>query len=564
MKLRDWFRYSDREKPPYNPTTGTTITIERFWRDESSEFDPPDWRREEWLIRSALIPVDQLNTAAAEIASPHYLTFEMGWNSEDQFSFGDYSQYGDIQLYALARLVKHPISQDFSVELSHEFITYHALQKRNQSQHYHPIDNILVAETTLDSHEIYDPTARVIIHRDYLRDFLSALGMGLLISVTADRFANAATEEELEVEPSEDKQIDDLTWISTNIHTPEFTHHSSFRGRSILRRNFIIEPYDRPKFERSPWYDFGEHSIQESELPSFIVNDEGKRQALPKDTYLGNYISSGIGKFGYLYFPPEVLQKYLQVPGYSVLFHMRNWGVASLPGDRGTIDVGINSQGLVNAFAPDIANLSLAEQAYWASFSSLPSGEICEEMFQTRMQQNPPHSPGVVDLIRDARSQLNAGFQHQVSADLFSDAEPSKQELRRLSVGPVSNQFSEVLELAKILYGWVVETMQVDPLRDTLSDLGGAVDRKLRQIKLLEKILMTKGLDEAQARSMTAPLVGLNQLRIGSAHIGTPELEPIFQLMGASAIPETPRAGWNLCVDSVSKCLCLIADALQT
>ncbi len=564
MKLGDWFQYSDREKPPYNPTIGTTITIEGFWRNELSECNSPDWRREEWLIHSALVPVDQLNMAATEIKSPHGLTFEIGWNSDHQFSFGDYSQYGEIQLSALAQLVQHPISQDFNVELNRDFITYHALQKRNQSQHYHPIDNILVSETILDYHETYDPTARVIIHRDYLRDFLAAYGMGLLISITADRFANAVTKEELELDQIEYKQSDKLTWISTNINTPKSTHNNYFRRESIRRRNFIIEPYDNPKFERSPWYYFGEQSTEEAELPTFIVNDEGKRQVLPRDTYLGNYIKSGIGKFGYLYFRPEVLQKYLQVPGYSIFFHMRNWGVASLPGDRDTIDVGINSQGLVNAFAPDIAALSLAEQSYWASFSSLPSGEICEEMFQTRMQQNLPHSPGVVNLIRDARSQLNASFQHQVSADLFSDAEPSKQELRRLSVGPVSNQFTEVLELAKVLYGWVVETMQVDPLRDTLSTLGGAVDKKLRQIKLLEKILMAKGLDELQARSMTAPLVGLNELRIGSAHIGNPELEPIFQLMGASTIPETPRAGWNLCVDAVANCLCSIAGTLET
>lgn len=564
MKLRDWFQYSDREKSPYNPTNGTTITITSFWRKESSEFKSPDWRCEEWLINSALVPVDQLNMAASKIMSPHDITFEMGWTSEDQFSFGDYSQYGEIQLYALAQLIKHPVSQDFTVELSREFITYHALQKRNQSQYYHPIDNLLVAETNLDSHKFYDPTARVIIHRDYLRDFLAAVDMGLLISVIADRFANAVTEEELELEQIEDEQIDQFTSISTTIHTPEFTHHGCFQGRSILRRNFIIEPYDKPKFERSPWYYFGEQSTPESELPSFIVNDEGKRQSLPKDTYIGNYINRGIGKFGYLYFRPEVLQKYLQVPGYSVFFHMRNWGVASLPGDRGTIDVGINSQELVNAFAPDIADLSLAEQAYWASFSSLPSGEICEELFQTRMQNNPPHSPGVVDLIRDARSQLNAIFQHQISVDLFSDIEPSKQELSRLSVGPLNNQFTEVLELAKILYGWVIETMQVDPLRNTLSSLGGTVDKNLRQIKLLEKILMAKGLDEKQARSITAPLVGLNELRIGSAHIGIPEQEPIFQLMGASTIPKTPRLGWNLCVDAVVNCLCSITGILQT
>ena len=563
MKLRDWFRYSDREKLLYNPTTGTTITVEGFWRNELGEFNSPDWRREEWLIHSALVPIDQLNAAAAQIMSPDYLTFEMGWDSKDQFSFGDYSHYGEIQLYALAQLVKHPISQNFTVELSRDFINYHALQKRNQSHYYHPIDNILVADTKLDSHEIYDPTARVIIHRDYLRDFLAALGMGLLISLTADRFANAATEEELELDQIEDEQIEELIWISTNIHAPEFTHHNCFRGRSILRRNFVIKPYDKPRFERSPWYYFGESVVEESELPRFIVNDEGKRQSLPQNTYIGNYIKNGIGKFGYLYFRPEVLQKYLQVPGYSVSFHTRNWGVASLPGDRDTIDVGINSHGLVNAFAPDIADLSLAEQAYWASFSSLPSGEICEELFETRMQQNPPCSPGLVDLIRESRSQLNSAFQNQIFADLFSDVEPSKQELHRLSVGAISNQFTEVLDLAKILYGWIIETMKVDQLRNTLISLGGTVDKSLRQIKLLEKILVAKGLDQAQARTITAPLAGLNELRIGSAHIGNPELEVAFRLMGASMAPETPRLAWNLCVDAVTNCLCSTSSILQ-
>ena len=566
MKLRDWFQYSDREKSPYNPTDGTTITIESFWQNESSEFKSSDWRCEEWLIRSALVPVAQLNMAATEIMSPHDLTFEMGWNSEGQFSFGDYSQYGGIELHALAQLVKHPISQDSVVELSREFITYHALQKRNQHEYYHPIDNIPVAETHLDDHKIYDPTARVIIHRHYLRDFLAALGMGLLISITADRFANAVTEEELELAQSEDEQIDQFTGISTNIHTPEFTHDGCFRGRSILRRNFIIEPYDKPKFERSPWHYFGEQSTQEAELPKFIVNDEGKKQSLPKDTYIGNYINSGIGKCGYLYFRPEVLQKYLQVLGYSVFFHMRNWGIASLPGDMGTIDVGINSQELVNAFAPDLADLSLAEQHYWASFSSLPSGEICEELFQTRMQNNPPRSPGVVELIRDARSQLNASFQYQnqISVDLFSNIEPSNQELSKLSVGPLTKEFTEVLELAKILYGWVIETMQIELLRKKLISLGGKVDdKKIRQIKLLEKILMAKGLDEQEARSITAPLAGLNDLRIGSAHIGSTTLEPIFKNMGVSKIPETPRAAWHLCVDAITLCLNNITATLE-
>jgi len=34
--------------------------------------------------------------------------------------------------------------------------------------------------------------------------------------------------------------------------------------------------------------------------------------------------------------------------------------------------------------------------------------------------------------------------------------------------------------------------------------------------------------------------------------------------MGASIIPQTTRASWNLCVDAVVRCLNSIANALQT
>ncbi|MDR4483654.1 MAG: hypothetical protein R3B95_10620 [Nitrospirales bacterium] len=563
MKLSDWFCYSDRDKPDYNPIIDHEVTIERFIRNKVNEFNSPDWRCEEWLIRSALVPVSQLNDAI-QIESPDCITFEVGWNFEDKFSFGDHSQFNEIQLYPLSYLRKHPVSQECTVELSRDFITYHALQMRNQSQYFHPLENLLVAETHIETHEIGDPTARVIIYRDYLCDFLAEKGMGLLISVVADRFANSPTEDGLELEQFEDRKIDENTWISSIIHSSEFTGHGNFRGRSILHRNFIIEPYDKPKFERSPWPYFGKQTRQEGDFPSFIVNSEGMRKPLPDDTYLGNYISNDIGKYGYLYFRPEVLQKYLRIPGYKVFFHMRNWGIASLPGSGGKIDVGINSQGLINAFAPDIADLSASEQSYWASYSSLPSGEICEEMFQTRMQQNPPHSPGVTELIRGVRSQLNNAFKDKISVELFSDIEPRKQDLCVLSVGPIGREFTEVFELAKILYGWLIEPMRIEVLRTVLIALGENVDKNLRQIKLLEKILLASGLEQKYSRAMTAPLIGLNDLRIGSAHIGSIDLEAISHLMGVKSMPTTPREMWNIVFDAVIKSLHSINDALTT
>lgn len=564
--LRDWFLYSDRNKPDYNPTLGTTITIERFWDSEKSDINSPDWRREEWLIHSALIPVEQLHAAAVEIPTPHYLSFNLGWDSQDQFSFGDHTKYKDIQLYPLALLIKHPITQEYKIQLNYKLITYHALVNNNSNQYYHPIDNIPVIDTNIDNHKIYNPTAKVTIHRDYLRDFMATTKMGLLISVVADRFANALTEEELELTPVEDIGIDDFANYSASILRPDFTHQRYFRGRSILRRNFIIKPYDRPRYESSPWYYFGKQRIDESQLPIFIVNSEGEKQPLPRNGFIGAYNENGIGNFGYLYFRPEVLQKYIQVPGYSVFFHMRNWGIASLSGDRGKVDVGINSHGLVNAFGPDIAKLSIAEQAYWASFSSLPSGEVCEEMFQTRMQLNPPHSPGVIDLIRKSRTLVSDSFRKKHCLDVFNSIEPSKHDLSRLSVGPLTSRYDELLKLARILYGWVIETMQIDSLRACLSTFGQTVDKKmkyLKHIKLLEKILIAKGLEETAARSTTAPLVGLNELRIGSAHIGKLELETVFQLFGVSTTPQTPRAYWNFCVDAVTMSLHSIANHIE-
>lgn len=132
-----------------------------------------------------------------------------------------------------------------------------------------------------------------------------------------------------------------------------------------------------------------------------------------------------------------------------------------------------------------------------------------------------------------------------------------------MSIGPLTNQYAELLELARILYGWIIETMRVDSLRACLTTLGQTVDNKLRQIKLLEKILIARGYKETEARSMTAPLIGLNELRIGSAHIGSLELEHGFQLMGASLTPQTPRAGRNFCIDAVVRSLNSIANAIE-
>src|SRR5205809_5741754 len=103
MALCDWFQYSDRDNSPYNPTVGERIIVDRFWRTEIGKFDAIDGRCEEWMIRSVLVPANQLKTAGLQVESPHELTFEVGWDFEDQFSFGDCAEHGEVQFYPLTR-----------------------------------------------------------------------------------------------------------------------------------------------------------------------------------------------------------------------------------------------------------------------------------------------------------------------------------------------------------------------------------------------------------------------------------------------------------------------------
>ena len=564
MNLDQWLRYEDRRNAHFNPFHGAEVSLVDFHSTREGSFDQPMWRKEEWLIRSAITPIQDAAAVAKLAQSPDYLDFEQGWSHADKFDFGSHRNLGEAVIYPISDIFLHPITKILAVSPSKDFCRYHALEERERGKFYHPIEEIIVAQCSVIVHTIVDPTPKVVIHRDFLRDFLSATEMSLIISVVVDRFANSEAEDDLGILQNDEIQEEELTSICTSIQSPETTRGSFFRGRSIFRRTLILDPYDEPRYNRSPWYISRlERSIEHQELPFFIVDDEGTKKKLLPSGDLSAYMSNNIGQYGYLWFRAEVLRKYLNTPRYSIYFHMRNWGQASLPGERGDVDVGINSLGLVTAFAPDIAQLPPEEQAYWASFSSYPSGEVCEELFQTRMQCNPPSSPSTSELIREARDSLGAVVRSRFGVELFDANEPSDKERAMLGVGPLLNDFYEVATLAKILYKWIFETMSIPALRTVRSTLGQEAKDELRQIKLLEKCLVLMGLTIDESRRLTAPFVGLNDLRIGDAHIGSIDIDASMSLMGGSSQMQ-PRVAWSICVDSVTRNINEVANQFRT
>jgi hypothetical protein len=286
--------------------------------------------------------------------------------------------------------------------------------------------------------------------------------------------------------------------------------------------------------------------------PTFIADAEGRRCRAGEP-----------GGPPYLYFRPQVLDKYLTTAGYGAAFHMRTWGFAWGPGDT-SVDVGINSKGLITAFAPDIADLSIQDQQHWAHYSSLPDGEVCVELFETRMQQRPPHCPSVLDLLRGARKNLTEAFARKFGGDIYNATEPLERDEQRMSVGPVRGDMREVVDLAKSLYAWVVESLETKALRSPLDAQGVAYGKDARQIVLLRMVLAgLAGVPEADPRALVAPLVGLNELRVASAHALGHSLDAPYQLLGFSSTPTLPREAWTGIVDSVVGALNRISTLLR-
>jgi len=55
-----------------------------------------------------------LEAAASVVPSTNYLTCESGWDDQDQFSFGDHAEHGEILAKPLVHSMKHLVSGNVS------------------------------------------------------------------------------------------------------------------------------------------------------------------------------------------------------------------------------------------------------------------------------------------------------------------------------------------------------------------------------------------------------------------------------------------------------------------
>jgi hypothetical protein len=556
----DWLRYVDREAV-FDPA-GSSIVTERLSHVSIGEHDDVGWESEEWSVNAYIVPLEQGEKAESLLNDPSFfgqsldMRFGPGWNGET-FEFGERETIAGIEIQPWVQIWQDPVTNELRAEPRTDFVRYHALRERGpyaSREYRHPLDEVPALFVAVEEVAFYSPTPHVTVHRSYLRDYLAARNAALLLSIVADRFLIVPSRDDLAI--SEEGEVTLAPGVSCQIDVYSIAPHA-MRARSSLYWTLVIGPAEAPDYNRTPWpfYERLRKQLGDDGAPTFIVDAEGTRQRA--STYKG----------ALLYFKPTVLERYLNGVAYSVGFVTRTWGVASGPRDT-HVDVGMNEKGLLTAFAPEIAKLSVSEQMYWAHHSVAPDGGACYDWFMARMQSRPVHSPGVIELLERTTTQLQSAWEQRFGGEIFRAKESEEERAQerdrlRLSVGPVTGQFGEISALAKALYEALVEPLNVRSLRAALTCAGIEFGMEEKSLGLVRRVLDgILSLPEDEVRRIMGPLRLLNRLRVTSAHTLSGNIEASLKMGGVRYDRPDPRSAWDALVDAVVASMESISEAI--
>ncbi|MFE4601115.1 hypothetical protein ACFRKE_09675 [Kitasatospora indigofera] len=263
----------------------------------------------------------------------------------------------------------HGLRPDY-MEISEQFRLFFNLYDDRKS------GKLVAFEENGDEVEVVRSSPKKIqILAKYLRDYLAAREMVLLIFCEIDRW-NVKDLEELGIEEAaEEDRKEDLTyswWVSSK--TP--VGDKKTYARMIAKKVVHGTPGYRPS---SLWG----REDREYEQFTIGVDDAGRRVMFTCDEEeLANHFGKNAGAPHYLtpvFFRKSVLNKYYSDPKYSVrdgiLFCGGFW---SLRMDNNHTDY-------VIVFLGDLGHLAHAEQLYWKSFNVAPDGDLSDVAFRRGM-----------------------------------------------------------------------------------------------------------------------------------------------------------------------------------
>ena len=421
--------------------------------------------------------------------------------------------------------------------------------------------------------------SRVEIMSEFLKDFLAARNMGLVVVTCRER---KMIVESKPIFTLPDREKGDGWFWDGGIS--EINEHGDYFGNtwqvSIIGRTDIDSRDDAPTAEYSRDNEATTHrkftttpgvmlryclagNLTKNEWVSPAALSTRVREDESTDEY--SFISDSSGnhmtaselinepKWRWITFSPDAI-RVLMVDGRVKLQWSTKFTGRLRFLDDSSLPFGMNSKGLVNVFSKDVAEMPGHRQRYFSGMSVAPDGGVCDELIQAQMVSNPASSFAPEAKIRQVRAKLDNAFKSRFNEELFQAQQDLEAIFRR------SNRFmpasvAQLYDLAKDLRQLFVESIDLGQLRK----LSSTQPKETGSIKRLQFILEQQGKD---GYALTSALVGINTLRQASAHIASSSVDKDFKLVGVDINEPLPICGLNM-LDSVVESVEAIATALE-
>ena len=333
-----------------------------------------------------------------------------------------------------------------------------------------------------------------------------------------------------------------------NIGISDEMETSSFRGKvSEGRKLYRV----LGELWRDEWVEPGTKSPRirrdEPDTPiTFIVDAAAKRQAANSLKNSGRW----------LWFKPDLVPALIDRRGGSLEWYTRETGsVRGSPDYK--VPFGINTLGLVNAYAKDVAYLPDWLQRVWAGFNVGPEGKVSAELFSAQGEGIPAGTKAPEPFLPRGVKILDDAFTKRFGKPLFRvhiNSEAAFKPCHRFKALSESGLYG----LAKELVRAIIEHIDIAVLREIVTP---PQNEKWASLKSLEKVLAIVTGDK-WAHAALGPLHGIYNLRLADAHVASEDLEKAYALARVDRTLPFIMQGRDLLIACVTS-LYTIADALK-
>lgn len=259
----------------------------------------------------------------------------------------------------------------------------------------------------------------------------------------------------------------------------------------------------------------------------------------------------------WLWFRPTVTTLLSSYRGFSLSWYTLDTGSIGISQGH-SVHFGLNDLGLINVYAKDIGLLPLWQQRVWAGANVAPDGGVSEELLASQAKADPADTQAPEARLRPAYDAVNAEFEKLTGKYLFAQHHAINDIFGRIhrfrALEPTG-----VLELAKDLARVTVESLDGNGLSVIAAPPG---KMKPGSVKHLEAVLQS-GVTQDEARALTKVLVGINELRQADAHLPSSEFAKAYGLVGIDQQTDLDVVKGRLMLESLVESLVQMAEVFS-